>query len=497
MQLYCTRPSCSRPLNLCADLDNSTALKTTQQKFCTNCGMPLILSGRYLPEKLLGQGGFGSAFFARDRYTPALRHCVVKLFQPSAQLNAQQLQVAQGLFEREAAVLEELGNQHPQIPDLYAFFPLVVPGLRAGENEEYFYLVQEFINGENLEQILERHGPVSEKAVKAILVEVLKVLDFVHANGAIHRDIKPSNIMKAPDGKLYLLDFGAVKQVASGSSGGRSTGIYTVGYAPPELVSGGMVYPSSDLYSLAVTCVVMLSAQDPTALYDGYTNQWKWQSATSVQDPTLIAVLNRMLETSPQRRFESAQAALQALFPATAPTPSPPPSPLPSPAPASSTALQGQPAPPAPAPQPRPIPVAPAPAAPSPIAPPVASKPMLRPLPEFLANAAFTGFEGSLLGIAIASLLGTTLLGTGTWLVLVIGLILLQAYRIIERVDLLLIAGGTLALVVLVARLRTIAAFAVALPITNVLVIALMVAVGVVAVAIVFRLIYQIMSQLL
>jgi serine/threonine protein kinase len=494
MQLYCTRPSCSRPLNLFADLDNSTTLKTTQQKFCTSCGMPLILSGRYLPEKLLGQGGFGSAFFARDRYTPALRPCVVKLFQPSAQLNAQQLQVAQGLFEREAAVLEELGNQHSQIPDLYAFFPLVVPGLRAGDTEEYFYLVQEFINGENLEQILERHGRIGEKAVKAILVEVLKILDFVHQNGAIHRDIKPSNIMKAADGKLFLLDFGAVKQVASQSSGGggRSTGIYTMGYAPPELVSGGMVYPSSDLYSLAVTCLVLLSAKDPTDLYDGYTNRWQWQQAVQVQDPTLTDVLNRMLETSPQSRFESAPAALQALLPVA--VQSPPPSPAtPSPG---STALQGQPSPPPPPVSPPPPPVSPPPVAPIAPSPVAAAKPALRPLPEFLGNAAFTGFEGSLLGIAIASLLGTTLIGTGTWLVLVLGLVILQVYRVIERIDLLLIAGGTLTVVLVVARLRTIAALAIALPIVNVLVIAGMVALGAVAVALMFRLIYQIMSQL-
>ena len=151
--------------------------------------MPLILRGRYLPQRLLGQGGFGTAFYACDRDTPTLRPCVVKLFKPSTQLNQQQLKIAQQLFAREAEVLERLGNQHPQIPDLFAYFSIVVKSPASGQDEEYFYLVQEFIDGEDLEQILERRGTLPEGAVKAILVSILKVLEFVHDNRAIHRDI--------------------------------------------------------------------------------------------------------------------------------------------------------------------------------------------------------------------------------------------------------------------------------------------------------------------
>lgn len=123
MEILCTRPGCPRPQNVFADLDNSTTLRTAQQKYCTCCGMPLILAGRYLPSRLLGQGGFGAAFLARDRYTTTMRQCVVKQFQPSGNLTQQQLELAQTLFEREAAVLEDLGNRHEQIPDLYAFSP--------------------------------------------------------------------------------------------------------------------------------------------------------------------------------------------------------------------------------------------------------------------------------------------------------------------------------------------------------------------------------------
>lgn len=104
MEVYCTRSGCPRPQNHFADLDNSATLKTVQQKYCTCCGMPLILMGRYLPIQLLGQGGFGAAFLARDRHTPGMRQCVVKQFKPTGDFSATQLAKAQKLFEREAAV---------------------------------------------------------------------------------------------------------------------------------------------------------------------------------------------------------------------------------------------------------------------------------------------------------------------------------------------------------------------------------------------------------
>jgi serine/threonine protein kinase len=256
MEVYCTRPACPRPVNSFADLDNNATLKTVQQKFCTSCGMPLILVGRYLPIRLLGRGGFGAAFLARDRYTPAMRQCVVKQFLPAGDLSPDQLQIAQELFEREGEVLEVLGNKHPQIPDLLAFFQLDVPSRDSNKPDRFFYLAQEFIDGQNMEEELEQAGQFSEAKVLELLTEILNVLDYVHANGSIHRDIKPSNIMRSRNGRLYLLDFGAVKQVTSGGAAGKrggraSTGIYSMGFAPPEQMAGDVVYPATDLYALA------------------------------------------------------------------------------------------------------------------------------------------------------------------------------------------------------------------------------------------------------
>ncbi|AFY37050.1 serine/threonine protein kinase [[Leptolyngbya] sp. PCC 7376] len=327
MEILCTRPNCGQPINQFSDLDDPTHLKTAQQKYCTTCGMHLILGGRYLVEKLLGQGGFGAAFLARDRYTPTMRKCVVKQFQPVGNLDDDQLALAQGLFEREAHVLERIGNRHQHIPDLFAFFPLIVPAINGSGNSQYFYLVQEYIEGEDLEQELERQGKFSETAVLEILGTMLEVLDFVHAEGTIHRDIKPSNIMRRKDGLLYLLDFGAVKEVAVGvaansSSSKRSTGIYSPGYAPPEQMRGAQVFPATDLYALAVTCIVLLTNESPETLFDAYSNTWQWKRFAKIS-PSLTAILDHMLQSSPGDRPPSAKEVLKTLqikpppFPAT------------------------------------------------------------------------------------------------------------------------------------------------------------------------------------
>jgi serine/threonine-protein kinase len=458
--------------------------------------MPLILGGRYLPEKLLGKGGFGAAYLARDRYTPTLRNCVVKLFQPEGNLSPKQLELAQALFQREAMVLEEIGNHHPQIPDLYAFFPLIVPGQKPGTQEEYFYLVQEFIDGEDLEQALMRRGAFPIAEVNEILVSMLKVLDFVHESGTIHRDIKPSNIMRHRNGTLYLLDFGAVKQVTKGQTGNNSsTGIYSMGFAPPEQMKGGTVYPSTDLYALAVTCITLLTGKEASELYDSYNDTWAWRSHVTL-NPAVADVLDRMLLPTPNQRYASAKEVLEALKQAVhsggavSPTPpTPQPSTVPSKPPVIPPRTPQVTAPPA-SPPPPPIQTAP-------------SGKMVQsqggignvPLPAFLGGAAFTGMEAGLLAISISSLLGTTWLGSGTWLFLVAGLILLQARRVIERFDLVIIGGITLTTVLFFSPLREI--ITTSPPYVTVLVLALMGGLAAISIAIIFRLIYGILSKFL
>lgn len=491
MELCCTRPTCPRPLNRFPDLDDRATLQAVPQKFCTACGMPQILASRYLPLKLLGRGGFGAAFLSRDRYTPMMRQCVVKQFQPAGNLTPDQLQIAQRLFEREAEVLESLGNRHDQIPDLLAFFELDVPSRTPGETERFFYLVQEFIDGLNMEELLEQKRVFSEAEVTEMLREILKVLKFVHDNGSIHRDIKPSNIMHHRDGRYYLLDFGAVKQVTTtavmaGQNPGRSTGIYSRGYAPPEQVAGNVVYPSTDLYALAVTCITLLTGKQPYDLFDPLSNSFNWRGDAQVSD-RLAAILDRLLLSAPKQRYETAEKVLEALE-----TASPPPS--------TPTSTPATPA----APSPQPVAKSSKTPAPNPPSPPLlATRPRFS-LMEILGSAAFTGFEGGLVAIALASLLGTSLLAPNFWLVLlgiVTAMIFAQSRRWIEKIDLVLIAAISLGLVMFLPPLNQALTAsivgAVGSKIIAVLLISLLAGLLTTAVTIVFRLIYNLLSRLL
>ncbi|MFN6143783.1 MAG: protein kinase domain-containing protein [Pseudanabaena sp.] len=305
MDIYCTRPNCTKPLNSFADLDSGNTLKTITQKFCTSCGMPLLLGGRYIVEHPIARGGFGATFLARDRYTPAMKRCVVKLLQPIG-FTSNQMVVAKQMFEREATVLEDLGT-HPQIPDLLAYFEV-----QSGQ-DEFFYLVQEFVDGFTLEQIVTQHGAIAEADVLEIMHSLLPVLTFIHDKGSIHRDIKPANIMvRKSDQSYFLLDFGAVKQVAGVAQGQKSTGIFTPGYGAPEQMRGDTVFPSTDLYAFAVTCLFLLTGKEPDELFDVSYNKWQWERFVKLS-PNFSHVLQRMLESAPSERFTSAADVLQAL----------------------------------------------------------------------------------------------------------------------------------------------------------------------------------------
>ncbi|NJK49371.1 serine/threonine protein kinase [Candidatus Gracilibacteria bacterium] len=471
MEIHCTRPGCFRPQNSFSDLDDLSTLKTTQQKYCTSCGMPLILAGRYLPVRLLGQGGFGAAFLARDRYTPTMRYCFVKQFQPIGNLNEEQLEIAQSLFEREATVLEDLGNQNKKIPDLYAFFPLIAPARQGKKEEQYFYLVQQFIDGQTLEEELATKGQFSEAEVREVLLEMLDVLAFVHQNNTIHRDIKPSNIMRDKNGRLYLLDFGAVKQVTAGNTpSGRSTGIYSMGFAPPEQMSGSQVYPSTDMYALAATCLNLLTGRKPEELYDSFNYCWNWKTYAPQTSARLASVFDRMLLQTPKDRFQSAEEVLNALNSKSLPPQQGVNTQLQPPLVQSGT-QKGQ----------------------SPVISPPPTPPVKRrsfSLLELLGNAAFTGFEGVLFYIVLTNLLPSPGVSIGLLGMCLGGIIFALSRRFIEGKDLPILAGLTF-LLMLVPLLRggwAIAAIAI---------FAALGGVAAVAVTALFRLIYKILARFL
>ncbi len=291
--------------------------------FCQVCGEKLspqtmnlvagaVLEGRYRIVQQIGQGGFGRTYLCEDlnRFNEP---CVLKEFAPQVH-GTNPLDKAKRLFEREANVLYKL--QHPQIPKFRELFQMTTAG--GG-----LFLVQDYVAGHTyryaLNARLQKNQTFQEDEVRRLLVNILPVLEYTHSLGVIHRDIAPDNlIMRASDGMPVLIDFGGVKQIAVNAeiqTMGNTEGLTRlgkVGYAPSEQLQRGTVSPHSDLYSLAATCLVLLTGQEPTALLDPQTMNWKWREVIQLS-PDLAGAFDRMLKPQPADRFQSATEVLQAL----------------------------------------------------------------------------------------------------------------------------------------------------------------------------------------
>ncbi|PIG90472.1 serine/threonine-protein kinase [Gloeocapsopsis sp. IPPAS B-1203] len=271
--------------------------------------MPPLLNNRYLIISSLGSGGFGNTFLVEDTHMPSRRRCVLKQLKPISN-SPQVYQMVQELFWQEAAILETLGEQHNQIPKLYAYFA------EAG----YFYLVQELIEGTTLEQKVQAEGLLPENLVKDIVASVLAVLEVIHARKIIHRDIKPANIMwRRWDSKPVLIDFGAVKQLVNieiNSQGQtRSLSVIgTPGFMPPEQAAGRPVY-ASDLYSLGMTAIYLLTGRTPQQLdINPQTGEIGWRRYAASISPDFAAVLDKAIQPHIGDRYTTAQEMQSALL---------------------------------------------------------------------------------------------------------------------------------------------------------------------------------------
>lgn len=311
METYCINPYCSQPVNLIPELEPESV---DRKKLCMTCGEPLLLRERYLPLKPLGKGGFGATFLACDVESPNQKLCVIKRLQPPNDLKPEQVEKVKIAFFREAQVLESLGENNLNIPTLYDYFkvPLSSQNLPyPNAPQELNVLVQQYIDGEDLHKALHRKGRFSESELQEILKQVLPVLKFIHSRDVVHRDIKPENIIRDRQGKLYLIDFGAVKQVVSGVSIERSLVFLTPAFAPPEQVFGKPVDSSADFYALAATCMYLLTGEDATTLRDNLM-QWHWRSKVQVSQK-FADILDKMLSPEPRYRFQSADEIIQLL----------------------------------------------------------------------------------------------------------------------------------------------------------------------------------------
>jgi serine/threonine protein kinase len=281
-------------------------------KFCSYCGTELVvLRQRYKPVRSLGGGGFGKTFVAED-VDNFNENCVIKLFAPQAS-GSSALKKAEELFNMEAQRLKQLG-EYPQIPRLLAYF----------READDLYLVQEFIDGQNLLQELQQ-GCFDEDKIRQLMTELLAILQIVHQHKVIHRDIKPENIIRrSSDRKLFLIDFGASKQRSNNTTLGASnlssikpgTIIGSFGYVPMEQMQLGEAYISSDLYSLGVTCFHLLTNKYPFYLWSvsGYSWVETWKShLTQALSPVLEAIIDKLLQQDYRDRYQSSDEVLEAL----------------------------------------------------------------------------------------------------------------------------------------------------------------------------------------
>jgi serine/threonine protein kinase len=287
-------------MNQCLNPD-CLAVNLETHRFCQRCGQKLWLKDRYQALKLIGQGGFGKTFLAIDHDKPSKPQCVIKQFFPQSQ-GTGGLEKAAELFAEEAKRLDELGN-HPQIPELLAYFI---------HEDQRQYLVQEYIAGQNLEQELKTQGNFNQDKIRALLLDLLPVLDFIHQRQVIHRDIKPENIIRrAQDNKLVLVDFGAAKVVTPVNRSVTGTMIGSAEYVAPEQMNGKAVN-ASDLYSLGVTCLYLLTGISSFDLFDGGEHEWVWRDylVDNLVSDDVGNILDKLVISGTKKRYKNAEDAL-------------------------------------------------------------------------------------------------------------------------------------------------------------------------------------------
>ena len=286
MVTLCINPQCPNPEN------------GDDRDRCQACGARLKLGQRFRPIQELGRGGFGRTFLAWDEAESPSQRCVIK-----------QILRSQGSRDRDLAEAKRLAQlgQHPQIPTLIALL----------ESARDLCLVQSYIAGRNLEQVLQADGVFDESPVRSLLMALLPVLQFIHQQGIIHRDIKPENIVLPTEGPPTLVDFGAARTAPTATELERTgTIIGSAGYAAPEQALGKAV-PASDLYGLGITCLHVLTGEHPFDLYSVAEDRWVWRDfvSTPVGD-ALGRVLDRLVARSLRSRYATAEAVLADLAPA-------------------------------------------------------------------------------------------------------------------------------------------------------------------------------------
>jgi serine/threonine protein kinase len=278
-------------------------------RFCSNCGEPLrgllgqgeILQGRYRLLRVLGCGGMGAVYLAEDLRLNNRPVAVKENFDTSPEA-AQQ-------FRIEAELLATL--RHPNLPQVFDYF--VEP--RTGKQ----YLVMDFIAGDDLEDLVEKRGPLNEREALRIFLQVLDAVAYLHQQKppVIHRDIKPSNIKVQPDGTAVLVDFGIAKRYLPGKETVGAAAAVTPGYSPPEQYGQGITDPRSDIYALGATLYFALTGQVPPEAIERVTRGDTLVPPTRFNpnlSPHIERAILKAMSIRPIDRFASVLEFKQALM---------------------------------------------------------------------------------------------------------------------------------------------------------------------------------------
>lgn len=254
--------------------------------------MNIVVDGRYQIIKRLGKGGFAHTYLAKNLTAPGKPTCVVKQLRPKVE-HPRMLQ----LFKLEAAILARF--KHSQIPQTVECF----------EHQGDFFLVQDFVAGDDLSKEFTIGHQWSEAKVIRFLHQMLKVLGYVHQKQAIHRDIKPANIIRRWDnGQLCLIDFGAVQDLGSDSVAPNTVVVGTPGYHAPEQAEGVATF-SSDIYALGMTAIQFLTGQYPLHLPKDAAQEVIWRDLTKISD-RLATILEQMTKVNEIDRYHCTTAVL-------------------------------------------------------------------------------------------------------------------------------------------------------------------------------------------
>lgn len=283
---YCFNPSCAA-LN---------PLTTT----CQRCGTLLQLGNRYYAIQQLGQGQFSRTFLAVRSANPEanesadVTQCVIQQCWSA-------LLPAKDCVDVVVAKVRDIGH-HPQLPTVIDYF----------EQDGIHYLVQDYIDGESLDQTIAARSPFTPTQVWQVLESILPILHWMHAHGVIHRDLKPENVIDNQS-TFKLVDLGAAIFSINAPQSGSAE------YTAPEQLRGEATF-SSDLYSLGVVCIYLLTGVQPFQLFDATENRWVWQTywladRASIEKPfdRLAQILDRLIDPNLDQRFVSAAAAIAAI----------------------------------------------------------------------------------------------------------------------------------------------------------------------------------------